>query len=117
MKLNNVRIQSILKRFPDVENIFQWYEIDLTEETLGMKLEDACEAFNIEAEDLLLDLDEAIQESRNTDWLGPDEEESQWTEGLTEESEKETALSLDDETVDAPTDMSDVEGSEEDYEY
>jgi hypothetical protein len=117
MTLINARIQSILKRFPDVERIFEWYEIELTEETKLLRLEDACERFQIEAEDIVLDLEEAIQDSRDVDWLGPDDDESQWTEGFTEESGTGNGLSMDDETVDAPTDMTDMEGGSEDYEY
>ena len=49
MKLNNVRIQSILKRIPDVGKIFEWYEIELTEEIVMMRLDDVCDRFQIEA--------------------------------------------------------------------
>ena len=115
MKLNNVRIQSILKRVPDVERIFEWYEIELTEEVVMMRLDDVCERFQIEAEDILLDLEEAIQDSRNTDWLGLADEDTQWTEGFTDESGTDTGLSFDEETMDAPTDLTDM-GSE-DYDY
>ena len=117
MKLNDKLIQSIIKRFPDTERIFQWYEIQLTEEVMLMKLEAACDHFNIEAEDLLLDLEDVIAESRNTDWLSPDadDEDTQWTEGFTDESGTDTGLSFDEETMDAPTDLTDM-GSE-DYDY
>ena len=40
MKIITARIQSILKRFPDVERIFEWYEIELTEETKLLRLEE-----------------------------------------------------------------------------
>ena len=79
MKIINARIQSILKRFPDVERIFEWYEIELTDETKLLRLEDACERFQIEAEDIVLDLEEAIQDSRDVDWLGSNDDETQWT--------------------------------------
>ncbi len=115
MKLNNVRIQSILKRVPDVERIFEWYEIKLTEEVVMMRLEDACEHFQIEAEDIVLDLEEAIEDSRNTDWLSPQSDDTQWTEVFTEDSNVSSALSMDDETAEAPTDITDM-GSE-DYDF
>ena len=115
MKIINARIQSILKRFPDVERIFEWYEIELTEETKLLRLEDACERFQIEAEDIVLDLEEAIQDSRDVDWLGSNDDETQWTEGFTEESATGQGLSLDDETAEAPTDMTDMNDGNEDY--
>ena len=65
MKIITARIQSILKRFPDVERIFEWYEIELTEETKLLRLEDACERFQIEAEDIVLDLEEASEHRLN----------------------------------------------------
>jgi hypothetical protein len=115
MKLNNVRIQSIIKRIPDVGKIFEWYDIELTEEIVMMRLDDICDRFQIEAEDILLDLEEAIQDSRNTDWLSPSDDDTQWTEVFTEDVSITNGLSMDDETADAPTDMTDI-GSE-DYEF
>lgn len=117
MTLINARIQSILKRFPDVERIFEWYEIELTDETKLMRLEAACEAYEIEAEDIVLDLEEAIKDSRDIDWLGPNDDDTQWTEGFTEETRSGSGLSLDDETAEAPTDMTDMEGGSEDYDF
>jgi len=117
MKIINARIQSIIKRFPDVERIFEWYEIKLTEETKLLRLEDACERFQIEAEDIVLDLEEAIQDSRDVDWLGSNDDDTQWTEGFTEESGTGHGLSLDDETAEAPTDMTDMNDGGEDYDF
>ena len=117
MTLINARIQSILKRFPDVERIFEWYEIELTDATRMMRLEAACEAYEIEAEDIVLDLEEAIKDSRDIDWLGPDEEDPQWTEGFTEETGDGNGLSLDEETAEAPTDMTDITGGGDDYDF
>ena len=117
MKIINARIQSILKRFPDVERIFEWYEIELTDETKLLRLEDACERFQIEAEDIVLDLEEAIQDSRDVDWLGSNDDDTQWTEGFTEESGTGSGLSLDDETAEAPTDMTDMNDGSEDYDF
>ena len=39
----NVRIQSIVNRYPEVERIFEWYDIELTEDVMNMKLEEACD--------------------------------------------------------------------------
>ena len=113
MKLNNVRIQSILKRVPEVDRIFEWYEIELSEDIVMMRLDDVCERFQIEAEDILLDLEEAIQDSRNTDWLGLSDEDTQWTEVFTEDSGSSRGFSMDEETAEAPTDITEMEGSED----
>ena len=86
-----VRIQSIIDRFPEAERIFNWYDIELTEEVLTMKIEEACEAYQIESEDLLMDLEEIIEESRNAEWLASGGE-PQWTEGFTEETLKKDHL-------------------------
>jgi len=101
----NVRIQSIVTRYPEVERIFEWYDIELTEDVLSMKLEEACDVFQIEAEDLILDLEDVIDEVRNTEWLSNGE--PQWTEGFTEETDPSTELSSVDDTIDGPTGFSD----------
>lgn len=106
MKLN-VRIQSIIDRFPEAERIFNWYDIELTEDVLTMKIEDACDAFQIESEDLIMDLEEIIEESRNTEWLASGGK-PQWTEGFTEETEASIENSLDD-TYDDSTGFDDAE--------
>lgn len=93
----NIRIQSIVSRYPEVERIFEWYDIELTAEVLTMKLEDACEAFQIESEDLILDLEDVMDEVKNTEWLSNGE--PQWTEGFTEDTDPSTELSFDDETI------------------
>ena len=64
MKLN-VRIQSIIDRYPEAERIFNWYDIELSEKVLTMKIEEACDAFQIESEDLIMDLEEIIEETIN----------------------------------------------------
>lgn len=102
----NVRIQSIVSRYPEVERIFEWYEIELTDEVLNMKLEDVCDTFQIEAEDIILDLEEVIEEAQNTEWLSNGE--PMWTEGFTEETDPSTELSFDDETIDTATGFDDV---------
>ena len=101
----NVRIQSIVNRYPEVERIFEWYDIELTENVMNMKLEEACDTFQIEAEDLILDLEDVIDEVRNTEWLSNGE--PQWTEGFTEETDPSTELSFDDDTIDGPSGFTD----------
>ena len=103
----NVRIQSIINRYPEVERIFEWYEIELSEEVLNMKLDDVCDEFQIEAEDLILDLEEVIDEVKNTEWLSNGE--AQWTEGFTEETDPSTELSFDDDTIDTATGLNDID--------
>jgi hypothetical protein len=107
MKLN-VRIQSIIDRFPEVERIFNWYDIELTEEVLTMKIEEACEVFQIESEDLLMDLEEVIDESRSAEWLASGGE-PQWTEGFTEETEANVENANDDEAFEDSTGFDDAE--------
>ena len=118
MKLNERRIRSILNHFPEVAKIFEMYEIELTDAVLLMNIDDACEEFQIESEDLILDLEDAIQENRSTDWLAGDlEEDPQWTEGFTEETDQSFELSFDDDTVDAPTDFDSNEDADSYTDY
>jgi len=104
----NVRIQSIIDRFPEAERIFNWYDIELTEEVLTMKIEEACEFFQIESEDLLMDLEEVIEDNRNAEWLASGGE-SQWTEGFTEETEASTDNANENEAVEDSTGFDDAE--------
>ena len=107
MKLN-VRIQSIIDRYPEAERIFNWYDIELSEKVLTMKIEEACDAFQIESEDLIMDLDEIIEESRNTEWLASGGE-PQWTEGFTEETEASIENTIEDDNFDDSNGFDDVE--------
>jgi len=81
-----IRIQSILDRYPEVENLLGMYQVDLNEETMVLNIEELCELFGIDVEDLIMDLEDAIQDSRQAEWLanGGDDED-QWTENFTEE--------------------------------
>ena len=81
----NVRVQSIIDRFPEVENIFSMYEIQLDEESSQLTVEQICDQFDVDIEDILLDLEEFLEDSRRAKWLANGSEE--WTEGFTEEEE------------------------------
>ena len=103
----NVRVQSIIDRFPEVENIFSMYEIELDEESSQLTVEQICDQFDVDIEDILLDLEEFLEDSRRAKWLANGSEE--WTEGFTEEEEVYKA----DDTVKDDTDDSFL-GNEED---
>ena len=81
----NIRVQSIIDRFPEAENIFSMYEIDLDEESSQLTIEQICDHFDVDIEDILLDLEEFLEDSRRTKWLANGSED--WTEGFTEEEE------------------------------
>lgn len=82
---SNIRLDKILSRYPDLENIISMYDIDIEDEQLlSMSIEDFCEHSSIDLEDFLMDVEEAIRESRNTEWLSNNGED-QWTENFTEE--------------------------------
>ena len=86
-----IRIQSILDRYPEVENLLSMYQVDLNEETLILNIEELCELFGIDIEDLIMDLEEAIQDSKQAEWLASGgDEEDQWTENFTEEYDSST---------------------------
>ena len=90
----NVRVQSIIDRFPEVENIFSMYEIELDEESSQLTVEQICDQFDVDIEDILLDLEEFLEDSRRAKWLANGSEE--WTEGFTEEEELYSPTSGDD---------------------
>ena len=94
----SIRVLSILDRFPDVENIFSLYEVDTNTIPANITIDALCETHNIDIEDLLMDLEDAIEDSKNTEWLSVGSED-QWTEGFTEESEVHGA-GIDDESKD-----------------
>ena len=100
MSLNqNIRIQSIVDRFPSTARIFGWYDIDVTDDDVrNLSIENACDRFQIELEDLVLDLEEALNEERNANWLNDGDS---WTAQFTEEAsiETEPTYEVDDDTI------------------
>ena len=80
-----IRVQSILDRFPEAEHIFSMYEIDINTESTQMSIENICDHFDVDLEDILLDLEEFVEDTRQAKWLANGGEE--WTEGFTEEEE------------------------------
>ena len=84
----NIRVQSILDRYPDSEEIFKMYDIDISDdEILQLTLDGVSEYHEVELEDLLMDLEEIIQESRSTRWISTGGDDN-WTEGFTEEEDE-----------------------------
>ena len=94
----NVRVQSIIDRFPEVENIFSMYEIDLDEDSAQLTVEQICDQFDVDIEDILLDLEEFLEDSRRAKWLANGSED--WTEGFTEEEELYSTLSANESSND-----------------
>ena len=92
---STIRIQSILDRYPDIEQILAMYDIDITEGVSSMNIEELCETFDIDMEDLMMDIEEAIQDSRQAEWLANGQED-QWTENFTEEYEPSAQNAADD---------------------
>jgi hypothetical protein len=90
-----IRVQSILDRFPEAEHIFSMYEIDINTESSQMSIENICDHFDVDLEDILLDLEEFVEDTRQAKWLANGGEE--WTEGFTEEEETFSAPSGADE--------------------
>ena len=82
---STIRIQSILDRYPDVEQILSMYDVEINDSVSVMTIEELCETFDIDMEDLLMDIEEAIEDSRQAEWLANGHEEDQWTENFTEE--------------------------------
>ena len=80
----SVRVTSILDRFPDVESILALYDVSTSDIGPTMTIENLCDKFEIDIEDLLMDLEEAIEDTKNAEWLAVGSED-QWTEGFTEE--------------------------------
>ena len=84
MSINaSVKVRSILDRYPEAENVFAMYEINITNKTEKLSIEGICDHFNVDMEDILMDLEELISEAKEPNWLNQDED---WTEGFTEES-------------------------------
>ena len=85
---SNLRLDKVLSRYPDLDNIVSMYDIDLEDEKmLALTLEEFCETSSIDLEDFLMDVEEAISENRNTAWLSNNGEDH-WTETFTEEGDE-----------------------------
>ena len=111
----NARVSSILKKFPEAEKIFQLYEIEISDEVSDMSLDEVCDMFQVEAEDLILDLEEVIEAAKEIDWLNSDEY-SQWTDITEDSGEMEESYDEEEDSLDAPTDYT-SSGGEEEYSY
>jgi hypothetical protein len=86
----NIRVQSILDRYPDSEQTFRMYDINISDDSvLQLTLDAVSEQHDVELEDLLMDLEELIQENRSTRWISTGGEDN-WTEGFTEEVSSES---------------------------
>ena len=81
--MNHIRVQSILDRYPEAENIFTMYELELDDSVSRMTIEEVSDVFGLDLEDLVMDLEELMQDSKQADWLANGGEE--WTDGFTEE--------------------------------
>ena len=79
----SVKVRSVIERYPEAENIFAMYEIVVNSKTEKLSIEGICDHFNVDMEDILMDLEELISEAKEPNWLNQDED---WTEGFTEES-------------------------------
>jgi len=87
---SNIRIQSILERYPEIEQIFQMYEVELSDDITSFTIEQLCEEYDLDIEDVIMDIEEVIEDSKQTEWLANGSEEDQWTEHFTEESSLNT---------------------------
>ena len=90
---SNIRIQSILERYPEVENVFNMYEVDLTDDFTNLTIEQLCDSHGLDIEDILMDIEELIQDSRQAEWLANGSESDQWTDQFTEETNTEAGSS------------------------
>ena len=63
-----------------------------------LSIEGICDHFNVDMEDILMDLEELIFEAKEPNWLAQDED---WTEGFTEETNEPSHSGVDfDDTED-----------------
>ena len=89
--MNHIRVQSIIDRYPEAEQIFSMYELDLSESVSKMTIEEVADVFGLDLEDIVMDLEELMQDSKQADWLANGGEE--WTDGFTEEQTGSTSAS------------------------
>jgi hypothetical protein len=96
--MNHIRVQSIIDRYPEAEQIFSMYELDLSESVSKMTIEEVADVFGLDLEDIVMDLEELMQDSKQADWLTNGGEEwtdggEEWTDGFTEEQTGSTSAS------------------------
>ena len=86
----SVKVRSVLDRYPEAEKVFVMYDIEINNKTEKLSIEGICDQFNVDMEDILMDLEELISETKEPNWLNQEED---WTEGFTEESSVEPSNS------------------------
>ena len=76
----SVKVRSVLERYPEAEKVFAMYDIEINNKTEKLSIEGICDHFNVDMEDILMDLEELISETKEPNWLNQDED---WTDCLT----------------------------------
>ena len=78
------RVATLLRRFPDAEDILSWYGIDTESSDRVLSLRDLCRSHGMDLEDLLLDIETAMfeaQEDEDDDYDEDDLEDEEEDEG------------------------------------
>lgn len=77
-------VAALLDAHPEIEELLKWYDVELDDEELIMTLSELCEAYSLDLEDLLVEI-QATMEDDDEDEDDDDPMDSFWRE--LEESE------------------------------
>ena len=61
------RVAALVDAFPEVETLLKWYDIELDDEELVMSLGELCASYELDLDDLLVEIDAAIEDDEGAD--------------------------------------------------
>ncbi len=68
------RVANLLDAYPEVETLLKWYDIELDDEELVMSLAELCDNYELDLDDLLVEIDAAIEDDEDDEDDDDDEE-------------------------------------------
>jgi hypothetical protein len=63
----STRVAALVDAYPEVETLLKWYDIELDDEELVMSLSELCSNYELDLEDLLVEIDAAIEDDDDGD--------------------------------------------------
>ena len=100
------RVANLLDAYPEVETLLKWYDIELDDEELVMSLAELCDNYELDLDDLLVEIDAAIEDDEDDE---DDDDDEESMDGFWNAADDDA----DDDDLDG--DFDDVLGGPEDF--
>lgn len=91
---STTRVATVLDAHPEVEELFNWYEVSIGDDELLMTIQELCKAHFLDLDDLMVEIDAAIEDDDDED---DDDDMADFWRTLDDEEDD-----LDDEDFDSP---------------